>query len=375
MRGLYVLEVARLAAELDNIKGFYIDQFYEIERNRFRLKLSRRGEKKNLQIILPYTINSAEIIEVKENATNFSMAVRKRACSSKITGVEQLSNDRIIMIKLERAASPINIILEMFGKGNLIITDSSMSILLTYIVHDFKDRSVRPGKQYKAPTNTSINVRNESETKGLYGEIEGAKGQQTVLAFMNKRASMGPMYTEEALARVSINPDTKIESISRKDYDSIMESTRSIAKKCIENPKFLIYYKNGSILNFSLCEISKYASNECKELNSLEECLDIIYRDVGERAEEPDEEEERILSSMEKQKRLIDETASQIGEYKASGDYIMNNMHELNEIINAVRSNKNATAEQLQKLSKRIEILSINMKNKSIRIKPKNSVE
>ena len=80
-------------------------------------------------------------------------------------------------------------------------------------------------------------------------------------------------------------------------------------------------------------------------------------------------EEERVLASIAKQERILKGIEDEIAEARKVGDYIMGNMHEINGIINEVKSKKNPTKEDLKRLSDRIEILSINTKTKSIRIK------
>src|SRR4029077_3595181 len=124
---------------------------YEIERDKFRFKLSRKGEKANIQLMLPYTLNMTEYVEIREEATNFAIAARKRMAGMMIEAIEQYNEDRILLIKLIKGEERANIIIEMFGKGNLIISDNEMKILLAYDVHSFKDREIKPSIEYIPP--------------------------------------------------------------------------------------------------------------------------------------------------------------------------------------------------------------------------------
>ena len=56
------------------------------------------------------------------------MAVRKRISGARIAGISLLSKDRILRSAVERKEWKGSIILEMFGRGNLIITEEKMEI-------------------------------------------------------------------------------------------------------------------------------------------------------------------------------------------------------------------------------------------------------
>ena len=116
--------------------------------------------------------------------------------------------------------------------------------------------------------------------------------------------------------------------------------------------------------NFSLCEIEKYSQLDKKTFDSFEAALDFVYQNAEFRKEEKNEEEEKIVGSIEKQKLILTEIDNEIKQNRLVGDYIINHMHELNTIIAAMKSNKSASKEELQKLSEQIEILNINMKTK-----------
>lgn len=371
MRELYTLELIRLTKELKTIEGFYIDQFYEIERNRFRFKLSRKGEKGNLQCILPYTLNRTEVIELKEEATNFSLAVRKRISGARIKGIEQFNKDRIIIIKLERGGEESNIIMEMFGRGNMIFTESDMKIQLAYIIHDFKDRVIRPGQVYKPPKNSSMDFLESKNLNELEKERDIGK-EQTTLNYLSKRIGIGKIYLEEAIARSGITPEAKLNTVTNEKFMELLDNIKDLIKECTEKPEFIAYQKDGLTVNFSLCSIKKFSSFETKPFDSFEGMLDFVYQNAEFRSEEVNEEEEKIISSIEKQKHILEEIDNEIKGNRAAGDYIMNHMHELNAILQAVKSNKNMDKEQLQRLSEEIEILNINMKTKSIRVKEKS---
>ena len=154
MRVISTAEIAVIVDELQELAESHIERFYEIGENRFRLKLSKNRVQTNLQIILSHAINKTEYIEKQEQPSNFTVAVRKRIEGFLIKKILQLNNDRIVLFVLEKGDEQINLIVEMFGKGNLIIADRNMKILLAYRSQEFKDRIIKIGMDYKPPTQT-----------------------------------------------------------------------------------------------------------------------------------------------------------------------------------------------------------------------------
>ncbi|MFI5412793.1 MAG: NFACT family protein [Candidatus Micrarchaeales archaeon] len=155
MRGISTAELAVLVNELQEYVGFYIDRFYEVSDSKFRLKLSKNKVQPNIQIILSYTINKTNYIEKQEQASNFTIAVRKRIEGFNIKAIKQLNNDRIVLFELKKGEEQFNLIVEMFGKGNLIITDKEMKIVLVYTQQESKDRIIKSNLQYKTPKQSS----------------------------------------------------------------------------------------------------------------------------------------------------------------------------------------------------------------------------
>lgn len=151
MRTISAAELSVLAGELKEFAGFYIEKFYETGEGGFRMKLKKEKAQANLQIILSHTINRTSYVERQGQPSSFAMAVRKRIEGFRIDSISQMGNDRIVVFALDKGDARLNLIVEMFGKGNFIIADSSMNILLAYRQHQFRERAVAKNIEYKPP--------------------------------------------------------------------------------------------------------------------------------------------------------------------------------------------------------------------------------
>lgn len=151
MRVISTAELAVLAKELQEFDGFYIEKFYEVSENRFRLRLKRNKEQCNVQVILSHTINKTSYIEKQEQPTNFAIAVRSKIEGFQIREIRQLGDDRIVVFRLEKGDVEFNMIIEMFDNGNVILADKSMNIFLVYRNRQFRDRAIKPNVGYMPP--------------------------------------------------------------------------------------------------------------------------------------------------------------------------------------------------------------------------------
>jgi predicted ribosome quality control (RQC) complex YloA/Tae2 family protein len=369
MRDLYALELMQLSKELQSLRDFYIDQFYELAKGRFRIRLSRKGEKANLQIILPNTINRTDFLEIKEDATNFSLAVRKRITGFQIGEVSQYNNDRIILIRAKKPDNEINIILELFGKGNLVIADHAMRILLAYQVHEFSDRAIRPNATYRPPKNASVGIHEsagiDKVAEELKSKIEGA----ALLPYLTKRIAMGSMYIEEAAKRAGLSTTSKLSELADKDIDALFAEISIIIKECTENPKPVVYLEGESIIDFALCRISKYGHLQWQDFPTLESCLDHIYSRIKLEEDVINEDAERVKTSINRQLEILAQIDDEIAENKSKGNYVMNHMHEINRMIGYAASNKRIKKEEIRPELRNLEVLEIDLKNKRLKIK------
>jgi predicted ribosome quality control (RQC) complex YloA/Tae2 family protein len=305
MRTITNNELFVLTKELNSeFQNFYIEKFYEIADNQFLIKLNKQHEKLFLHIILCHTVNKINYIFENEFPTNFALSVRKKIENFKIDLIEQYNNDRIIIIKISKGQIKLNLILEMFGKGNFIITDEAFKIILAYKIHMFKDRSINIGSQYIPPAIS--NYKNIEEEKSKIGNI-----------------------------------------------------------------KNIILYKdkNNKIVDYSLIENPKYANYIKEYKSSIEEALELYYKDNPVniiQKTEIDKKIEELEESIKKQETFIEETKKEREELMKKGEFLINNMYLINELIAKIQKNQKIDIEILNKEFKNLTITNINLKDKHV---------
>ncbi len=370
MREPSTLELAAIARELEFLKGFYIEKFYEFPGPQFRLKLNKSGEGQHNLVIAPARfLGIASVLTLQDQPTNFSQAVRKRISNSKITGISLMNDDRVLCISMEKGDQAQSLIIEMFGKGNVIIADSEMKITLAYSRHEFSDRKIFPGEMYAAPKNKRITVSNLSNADMLQEAITSSPKpkEKNIMQALSSAINIGSLYVEDAVMRLGLDPSAPSDSLSDSDIAAISKNI-SAYSEYISSPKPRIYTENGFMVDYALCDIKKYEGMEIESFKLSYEALEKYYLSHKENPQPVESSKAKELeASIRKQKEIIEQTAMEIKELKLKGDTIYNNMQLINSIIKMAREMKRFKKEDIEEAFG-IKVKEVNLKDKTVTI-------
>ena len=370
MREPSTLELAAIARELEFLKGFYIEKFYEFPGPQFRLKLNKSGEGQHNLVIAPAKfLGIASMLTQQDQPTNFSQAVRKRISNSRITGISLLNDDRVLCISMEKGDQVQSLIIEMFGKGNVIIADSEMKITLAYSRHEFSDRKIFPGETYITPKNKRMTVSNLSDAGMLQEAIIASPRpkEKNVMQALSSAINIGSLYVEDAVIRLGLDPSATSDSLSGSDIATISKNIAAYSEY-IGSPKPRVYTENGFMVDYAICDIKKYEGMEVESFKLSYEALEKYYLSHKDSQVQSESSKAKELeASIRKQKEIIEQTAKEIGELKSKGDAIYNNMQLINSIIKTARELKRFKKEDIEEAFG-LNVIDVNLKDKTITI-------
>ncbi len=354
---LSMLELRILSGELNAVKGYYIDQFYQLGEMRFRMRLSSKEGKANMNMAIPDYVALSDRGEISEEATGFAMAVRKRVSGARISGIGLLGGDRILEIDVERKEWKGKMILEMFGRGNLIITDDKMEILLALQTHEFADRDVRKGSTYKPPKNGGVDLGDRKAVEEVFDSLKGAPPTDRLVSYLSRRLGIGGLYLEDALAREGLDPKSKIRDLKQEgNVDGFRDRILKLIGDEMKGTAIL-YLKDGKPADVAVAEISKYSDLEKKEM-PLNQAVELFYS-ARPREEQGDSEEvERLEASLKRQDEIIKGMKEEEAACRRKGDFISARVTPLGELIKAAASKK-VSDEELKSIPKDFRVKRI----------------
>lgn len=369
MRQIYTIEISALINELRDFIGYYIDKFYELDKAKFRFRISKRNSKIDLLCILSQRLSATNYIESVLTPTNFAVAVRKRITGFKIDSIDQINDDRIISLGLSKGEEKIFIIIEMFSKGNFILTDKEFKITLAYIRHKFRDRTIMHGEIYKHPKNSNIKISNLDDIKHLLIPfLNESDKSDSVIKILTHLTNIGSMYIEDILNRSDINPRLPIIDLNPQMIEKISKGISTL-NEIILSPKPRVYIQEKEVIDYSICGIKKYAETEKKDFDTIQGMLEYFYHNATPTSLTRDNPKAKELEiSIRKQKVILKEMLDNIGSNKIIGESIFNRMYIINRLIDAANDDRHMSVEKLSKLFPEIKIYNIDLKKKTIEI-------
>ncbi len=196
------LDLHFLAKELNRIvAGGIIKKIYQYgakENYQFLVEIYKNKENHWLY----FDSSSIYLAEYKKTAPleppSFCMFLRKHLSGSKIRNIRQCKFDRIIEIETESNF----LIIELFSKGNVILTDSSRKIIMSLEIQRWKDREIRPKVQYKYPPSgiDPLNIDLDNFRKILLRE------EKTISSVLAVTFCFGKEYSAEICHAAKIDP-------------------------------------------------------------------------------------------------------------------------------------------------------------------------
>ncbi len=145
------LELTVLVQELQPIVHSKISQIYHQQDKEVLLQLHLPGKGKHLLRIIPGKfLCLTNKKETTTTPTGFCMQLRKHLDGAFLQSLSQPGSERIVVLKLEKK-NTFYLIIELFSKGNIIVTDEQYLIIGVLEQQTWKDRTLKPGEKYIFP--------------------------------------------------------------------------------------------------------------------------------------------------------------------------------------------------------------------------------
>jgi len=320
-RDLTNIDMSVLSKELSFLQGSRVRKVYQYGENDFKMKFSVPGAGSiDVAILPPHSIHLTKTAkESPEEPSNLVMILRKHLENKKVEKAGQFGLDRIFVFEFAEH----RLIAEFFGKGNLILADSSNTIITAARPEETKARKIGKGEIYSFPIEKRMQP--DAISDSLFDEAmqEKDKDKLHLIAFLSKRINFPPFYWEEILSRSGIEPLTPLAKCSEKDFSAILRHARDFIDET-RDPKPTLY-SDGT---YSIVPLQKKKSeNIAGTAPSLSSIMDSIYsQSVGQAVSAKTlERREKILRKIQQQRKYHDELLSKSDELQRSGSAIVGN--------------------------------------------------
>ncbi|XP_054262763.1 ribosome quality control complex subunit NEMF homolog [Macrosteles quadrilineatus] len=203
-------DIVCLITELQRLVGMRVQQVYDIDHKTYLIKLQRTEEKAMLLIESGCRIHTTAFEWPKNMApSGFSMKMRKHLRNKRLEVLKQMGMDRIIDLQFGSGEAAYHVILELYDRGNIVLTDYELTILNVLRPHTEGDK-IRFAVREKYPTDR-VHQRVPPPTIEQLKEIfSKAKNGESLKKILNPHLEYGPAVIDHMLLKVGLPPGVKL---------------------------------------------------------------------------------------------------------------------------------------------------------------------
>ena len=311
-------DIGQLVQGWQNLIGSRVDQFGRPDLNKIVLKL-RSKEKGTVRLLIDlsgWAYLTKETISTESNQGVFVQKVRKLIKKSRIESIEQINGDRILSISFIRKEENINLIFEMFHKGNIVLC-SDNKILSVMRKQTFRHRSLEPGLVYQPPPSIDpLSV----DFKIFKDKL--VSSQRNLGAALTIDCNIGGDISTLICNNLDIRKDTEISDVS---FEKIYDELKKILKDVIQPTIFIDDDgKNFTVSCFNL----GMQSNET--FSSLDEAVERYVSGIAVVKKEVKSSDE---VRVDHQNKAIEKYNLKSKIYREKGNIIFSKLNEIQNMI------------------------------------------
>ncbi|RMF06052.1 hypothetical protein D6764_03275 [Candidatus Woesearchaeota archaeon] len=360
-------EVMHISSELQFLVGARVNKIYQPSKNVFHFVLHVPSKGRFvLSLIIPKLAFVSPVKESSDVPSGFCMALRKRLVSSRLRSLSQLGFDRVLRLEFEKETS-FFLFVELFSKGNLVLSDSQSKILLSLVRSSSRD--FRPGSSYEAPPPpTDPRTLSLDEFVSLYSP--GAPVEKWLASSM----SLGKKYAREVCFNAGIEPSEK--NVSRDALSALFNSMKNLLSRSTF-PNAVLSQENKLVAVSPVMLEHLAEGHVVKSFSSFSEALSFAVYDVLKYSSVAEEESpvqrnvEKQLKMIEMQKDRVKSLLEEAEENSRTGELIYENYQLISDFLSEVRAKKEAlsTEEFASFLKSHPLVSSFDLKNRTVKIK------
>lgn len=268
------VELVAIMNELKFLTNAKVSQIYQPDPHELILQLHvpRRG-KQLLRIFPGMFLNLTNKKESTLRPSGLSQQLRKYLNNSFLREIYQKDSERIVVLTFEKAyfeddvktLKKYHLIIELFSKGNLVLTDQDWKIITSTMAQVWESRTVKVREKYEFPP-SNFNWKEASMKKIV--DIIKDSDKRNIATCLATEISLGGVFAEEICRLAGVDPKVVINELAKKDLDSIAREIKNLVKS-LEKSK-------GYFYEDQLSPIKLKDQKEVKFLETFNESLDTL---------------------------------------------------------------------------------------------------
>lgn len=363
---LSAFDILAMTGEMQSLVGGYLDKVFHWEAKNVLVRVNTQGQGKKEMVLqdMKWLYLAPEKPDIPDMPSQFAVNLRKYITNARIAAVHQQEFDRIMVLDLEKGPTSYQLIMELFGDGNLILV-SGGKILNSVHSRKWRHREVRPGLEYAFPPPRFNPLRMDAPSfrKAFLGSTSDAV--RTLATAIN----IGGQYAEETCLRAGVDKDRKAKSLSTEEVDRLYDSLTLLLQECSSRRRPRVVLEDGRPVDVVPIPLLQYGDREQKEHGTFS---DGIHQYITERApitgEKEDPETQRLVRQLAQQKAAVDKQLAEARAFAEQAEAIYSDYMGTDALLKDVQArtmglNWEQTREALSVVP---TLLSVNPKEHSV---------
>jgi predicted ribosome quality control (RQC) complex YloA/Tae2 family protein len=344
------------------LKDSRVDKIYHPRKEELLLQFHVTGKGKSiLRIISGKFVFLTDYKENYDNPSGFCMFLRKYLSNSRMRKVEQIGSERVLRIVFEAKKVKYNLYAELFGKGNIVLTDENDMILNALEQKKWKDREIKKGLKYVFPKNKYDLFKIKKD------ELEGVFSSDKELVYkLAKDLGLGGTYAEEICKMAAVDKDKK--RLTQEEVSKVFSKLKEMTK---EKVKASINYKDGKIKDIIPFELGSLKDHEKKSFKTFNSAFDNFFKEEYAKEEFVSKHQSvidktsKIISQQEKQIKSLEKKTE---ENSKKGELLYEKYQVVDEVLKEInKARKKYSFDEIKKKLKGHKIVKeVNSKDKKV---------
>ncbi|XP_029046457.2 nuclear export mediator factor NEMF homolog [Osmia bicornis bicornis] len=202
-------DIVCIVTELQKLIGMRVNQIYDIDHRTYLIRLQRSEEKRVLLLESGNRIHTTAFEWPKNVApSGFSMKMRKHLKNKRLESLTQVGVDRIIDLQFGSGEAAYHVILELYDRGNIVLTDHEMTILNILRPHTEGDK-IRFAVKEKYPVNRA-HQNTMPPMEEIQNRLQNAKVGESLKKVLNPLLEFGSAVIDHVLLKHGFTVGCKI---------------------------------------------------------------------------------------------------------------------------------------------------------------------
>ena len=332
-----------IAATIQELKGLITDSrvnnIYQLDEKTVILKL-HKTDLPPIRIVMEAGRRLHATSYAEENPAEppaFCMSLRKYLRGAWVASIDQYEFERIVTISFRTKTGLLKLVVELFGEGNIILTNEQNVIINALAFKKMRDRDILHNIVLQLPPSSSKNP-----FKVTAAELEEAlknAGETEVVRSIARFLGVGGVYAEEILLRAGVEKTKHCNTITRGEVAEIFRVLQDLlsAISSMHLEPCIVLGEDGDFLDVVPLKLKRYENCKTQVYDSFNRALDEFYLrvTVAERAinsvevDKLKKEAERLRRIVSEQEKSINEDVAKAERDKLIGDTIYAHYSEL----------------------------------------------